>query len=82
MLIEAGIEASSRRIDVAAARWADAERELSRSGMRMYAAAAQLCRGRAAGDKEAVQAADAVFRSQGVRSPERMAMSLAPGMPL
>ena len=81
MLIEAGIEAASGRMNLAVARWADAERELSRSGMRMYAAAAQLCRGRAAGDKELVQAAAAVFRSQGVRSPERMAMSLAPGIP-
>jgi hypothetical protein len=79
MLVEAGIEATWGHADLAAARWDDAERELSRSGMRLYAAAAQFCRGRASGDAEVVQAASAIFSEQGIVSPAKFVKSLVPG---
>ena len=50
MLIEAGTEAVDGRMDEAIARWSDAERELTRAGMLLYAAAARYCRGRLSDD--------------------------------
>jgi eukaryotic-like serine/threonine-protein kinase len=80
MLMEAGVEAVSGREERASARWYGAQRELERSGMRMYAAAAQYCGGVAGGDRAAVETAEALFRAQGVKSPGRMAVVLAPGL--
>jgi Cdc6-like AAA superfamily ATPase len=78
-LIEAGAHAASGRDELACSRWSDAERELERSGMRMYAAAARYWRGRTAGDRDCVQAAESVIREQGVKAPARIAWMLAPG---
>jgi hypothetical protein len=80
MLIEAGVEAASGRPEAASTRWYDAQQELTRSGMRLYAAAAQYCGGIAGGDRAAVESAEALFRAQGVKVPGKMAVVLAPGM--
>ena len=80
MLIEAGVESASGRAEEASARWYDAQQELTRSGMRMYAAAARYCGGVAGADKAAVESAEAFFRAQGVKVPGKLAVVLAPGM--
>ena len=82
MLIEAGAEAASGRMDAACARWSDAERELTRSGMLMFAASARYWRGRAGNDPELVRNAEEFFRNQGVSNAPRLAQMLAPGAPL
>jgi hypothetical protein len=81
MLIEAGAESVEGRMDEASARWSDAERELTRAGMLLYAAAARYCRGRLTGDPELVTAAEEVFRDQGILCIPRFATMLAPGVP-
>ncbi len=80
MLIDGGAEAAEGRLEVAAARFSDAERELTRADMLLYANAARYWRGRAAGDRELVAAAEDFFRDQGVRSIPRFARMLAPGV--
>jgi hypothetical protein len=80
MLIEAGIEASFGRREQACARWFDAQRELERSGMLMYAAAARYSRGHAGGDRESIESAEGFFREHGVKSPDRTSAVLAPGL--
>ena len=80
MLIEAGAEAVEGRMEAAIARWSDAERELNRAGMLMYATAARYWRGRVTGDPELTAVAEDFFRDQGVRSVPRLARMLAPGV--
>ena len=74
MLFEAGAESVEGRKDEASARWSDAERELTRAGMLLYAAAARYCRGRLTCDPED-------FRDQGILCIPRFATMLAPGVP-
>ena len=79
MMIEAGADAAEGRLDSACGRWWDAERELSRAGMLMFAAAARYWRGHVTGDRELMASAEEFFRNEGVVSPPRLAMMLAPG---
>ena len=81
MLIEAGAASAEGRIDEASARWADAEHELNRAGMLLYASAASYCRGRVTGDSESLTAAEDFFRGEGVLCIPRFARMLAPGVP-
>lgn len=81
MLIEAGVEAAAGKTDEAGARLSDAERELTRAGMLLYATAARYSRGRLLGDPELVTAAEEVFRDQGIVCIPRFATMLAPGVP-
>jgi hypothetical protein len=57
----------------------DAERELGRAGMLMFAAAVRYWRGHVTGDHELMASAEEFFRNEGVVSPSRLAMMLAPG---
>ena len=79
MMIEAGADAAQGRTDSACSRWSDAERELSRSGMLMFAAAVRYRRGRLANDRELLASAEECFSNEGVISAPRLAMMLAPG---
>jgi eukaryotic-like serine/threonine-protein kinase len=78
--VEGAIEGASGRNESAHALWGDAERELQRSGMRMFAAAAHYHRVLAAGDKNALKAAEKPFLDEGVREPARMVTVLIPGI--
>jgi hypothetical protein len=80
MLIEAGADSVEGRTEEASTRWSDAEGELTRSGMLMYAAAARYCRGRLTGDAKVIAAAEEVFREQGVVCIPRLVATLAPGV--
>jgi hypothetical protein len=80
MMIEAGVDAAQGRLDAACARWLEAERELTRAGMLMFAAAVRYSRGHVTGDRELTTSAEDFFRNEGVVSPPRMAMMLAPGV--
>jgi energy-coupling factor transporter ATP-binding protein EcfA2 len=80
MMIEAGADAAQGRTDSACSRWSDAERELSRSGMLMFAAAVRYRRGRLAGDRELLASAEEYFSNEGVISASRLAVMLAPGV--
>jgi hypothetical protein len=80
MMIEAGADAAQGRTDSACSRWSDAERELSRSGMLMFAAAVRYRRGRLAGDRVLLASAEEYFSNEGVISAPRLAMMLAPGV--
>jgi tetratricopeptide (TPR) repeat protein len=79
MMIEAGADAAEGRPDSACGRWGDAERELGRAGMLMFAAAVRYWRGHVTGDHELMASAEEFFRNEGVVSPSRLAMMLAPG---
>jgi eukaryotic-like serine/threonine-protein kinase len=80
LLLDGCIEAACDRPERACLRWQDAQRELERSGMRLYAASAQYWRGRLTGDRQLESAAEAVFREKGIAFPERIAAMLAPGV--
>jgi hypothetical protein len=80
MMIEAGADAAEGRLDSACGRWSDAERELTRSGMLMFAAAVRYWRGHVTGDRELLAGAEDFFLNEGVVSAPRLAMMLAPGI--
>jgi eukaryotic-like serine/threonine-protein kinase len=80
MMIEAGADAAQGRLDSACGRWWDAERELSRAGMHMFAAAVRYWRGNVTRDRELLAGAEDFFLSEGVVSAPRLAMMLAPGI--
>jgi hypothetical protein len=80
LAIEAGVKTASGHNDSAQTLWADAERELERSGMRMFAAAARCNRSVVLGDNSAVRLAEVPILEQGVREPANMARVLLPGI--
>ena len=80
MLIDGCTEAAEGRMESASARFSDAERELTRADMLLYANAARYWRGRIAGDSELIAVAEDFLRDQGVRCVPRFARTLAPGV--
>jgi energy-coupling factor transporter ATP-binding protein EcfA2 len=80
MMIEAGTDAAEGRMEPACARWADAERELTRTGMLMFAAAVRYWRGHAARDRKLLAGSEEFLLNQGVVAAPRLALMLAPGV--
>jgi eukaryotic-like serine/threonine-protein kinase len=78
-LLRGCIHAAKGHHERACILWQQAESELERGGRLLQAAAVRFWRGRLSRDTKLERSAEAVFRDEGVVSPERLAAALVPG---